>query len=136
MAGAGDCFWIETNYSEEGTLVGHLFVVILDPEEITKNTIIVPIDTLRSKKQDQTTILDPGDHEFVKTKSFLNYNRAKIRSVTFIEQMIESGKAKIQPPMKPDVLDRIIRGLRKSEHTPQEVLVMYGYYMIRKIGKS
>jgi len=136
MPGAGDCFWIETSYGEDGTAVGHLLVIILDPEEYTKNTIVIPIDTFRSNKQDQTTILNPGDHEFIKAKSFLNYNRARILSIATIEGLIKEGRAKIKPAMKPDILAKIVDGLRKSEHTPQEVLTLYGYYMMRRIRKT
>lgn len=132
MAGAGDCFWIETDPEENE---GHLFVIVLDPEEYTKNTIIIPVDSYTSDKQDSTTILNPGDHEFVKHKSFLNYNRARIRTMTFIEQMIKDGKAKTKPSMRSDILERITAGLRKSEHTPQEVITMYTYYMFRKLKK-
>ncbi len=136
MLGAGDCFWIETNNSEDGTIEGHLHVIILDPEEHTHNTIVIPIDTFRSKKQDQTTILNPGDHEFVISRSFLNYNRARIHSIIAIENLIKEGNAKLKPHMKPDILDRIRDGLRKSDHTPHEVLTMYGFYIMRRIGED
>jgi len=135
MTKAGDCFWIETNYDGDGYIAGHLFVIIIDPEEYTKNTIVIPVNTLRSQKQDQTTLLKPGDHEFVKDLSFANYSFARIRSVTFIEQLIKDGKAKIKDPINNSVLEKILMGIRKSEHTPQEVLAMYGYYIMRKIPK-
>ncbi len=51
MSGAGDCFLIETNYDKDGTIISHLFVIVIDPEEFTKNTIIVPIDKLTSKSR-------------------------------------------------------------------------------------
>ena len=136
MTKAGDCFWIETNYNKDGYLDGHLVVVVLDPEEFTKNTIIVPVTTLRSQKQDHTTVLNPGDHEFIKDQSFVNYAFAKIRSTSFIEQLIKEGKAKTKEPIRANILDKIVAGIRKSDHTPQEVLTMYGYYMMRKIAKK
>lgn len=136
MTKAGDCFWIETNYNKDGYLIGHLMIVAIEPEEYTNRTIIIPITTLRSHKQDQTTVLSPGDHEFIKDRSFVNYGLAKIRSVTFIEQLIEEGKAKNKEPINGNVLDKIVLGIRKSDHTPQEVLTMYGYYMMRKLSKK
>jgi hypothetical protein len=135
MAKAGDCFWLETNYDGNGYIAGHLFVIILDPEEYTKNTIVVPVNTLRSQKQDQTTLLKPGDHEFIKDLSFINYSFAKVRSVTFIEQLIRDGKAKTRDPINGSVLEKILIGIRKSDHTPQEVVTMYGYYIMRKVSK-
>jgi hypothetical protein len=135
VPGAGDCFWVETN-NQDGVLIGHLFVLLLDPEKYTQNTIIIPVDTLRSDKQDKTTILDPGDHDFITARSFLNYSRAKIYSIKNIEQMIKDGKAKLKPPMKSEILCKIIDGLRKSDHTPQEVLTMYGYYIMDRLAKD
>lgn len=132
MVKAGDCFWIETNQEKKE---GHLFVIVLEPEEFTRNTVIIPVDSYTSDKQDSTTILNPGDHDFIKHKSFLNYNRARIRTMTSIEQMIKDGKAKTKPAVSSDILERITDGLRKSEHTPQEVITMYTYYMFRKLKK-
>ncbi len=97
--------------------------------------LTVPIDKLTSQKQDQTTILNVGDHEFIKRPSFVNYNRARIKSITSIDQMIAEGKAKSRQPLKLGILQKICDGIRKSDHTPQEVLTMYGYYMMRKIKK-
>jgi len=135
MLGAGDCFLLETNRDRDGTIISHLFVIVINPEEFTKNTIVVPVDTLTSRKQDQTTTLNLGDHEFIKKPSFINYNRARIMTVTFIDQMIRDGKAKSKEPIKTEVLIKIRDGLRKSDHTPQEVLTMYGYYIMREIKK-
>ena len=136
MLEAGDCFLIETNYSEDGSIVAHLHIILLPPEEHTKNTIIVQINTLRSQKQDKTMILNPGDHEFIVNPSFVNYNRARILSITSIEAMIEQGIAKIKPPISQEILEKIIDGLRKSDHTPREVLTMYGYFMFRRLKKD
>ena len=136
MAKAGDCFWIETNHDQDGYIAGHLVIVVLDPEEFTKRTIIVPVTTLRSQKQDQTTILDQGDHEFIKHRSFINYGLAKIRSMAFIEELIKSGKGKAKDPIGDVILSKVSQGIRKSPHTPQEVVTMYGYYMMRQIPKK
>jgi len=136
MPGAGDCYLVETNHDHDGVIVRHLLVVLLDPEEYTKRTIIVPVDTLKSPKHDQTTLLNPGDHEFIKVKSYINYRMAKVRSTAFIESMIANGKATIKPPMADSVLEKIVSGLRKSPHTPDEVMSMYGNYFIRRFEKQ
>lgn len=61
MLGQGDCLLIETNVDKDGLIQAHLFVVVLEPREHTNATIIVDIETLRSPKQDQTTILRAGE---------------------------------------------------------------------------
>ena len=77
MLGTGDCLLIDTNIDKGGYLQAHLFVIILDCEEHTRNTIIVYIQTVRSNKVDRTTILNPGDHEFIKNESYFVYRRAQ-----------------------------------------------------------
>ena len=122
MIEAGACLWIETKNNQGGQIIGHLFIVALEPEEFTKNTIIIPVDC--------------GDHEFIKSRSFLNYNRSKIRSITDIERMIKDGSAKIKPPIDQKLLVKIVDGIRKSDHTPAEVCRMYESYMFRKIQRK
>ena len=65
MLGQGYCLLIETNVDKDGLIQAHLFVVVLEPREHTNATIIVNIETLRSRKQDQTTILRAGEHESI-----------------------------------------------------------------------
>lgn len=131
----GDCYLVETNRDRDGYINRHLLVVLLEPEEHTNNTIIVPVDTLKSPKHDSTTILEPGIHEFITKRSYVNYRFAKVRSISFIENMLKEKKANIKNPLDNEVVDKIVEGLRKSDYTPEEVLSMYGYYMMRKIKK-
>lgn len=132
---AGNCYLVETNRDSAGYINSHLLVVLLDPEERTNETIIVPVDTLRSPKHDTTTILEPGIHEFITKRSYINYRFAKVRSISFIENLQKEKKAKIKDSLDTKVVDKIVEGLRKSDYTPEEVLSMYGYYMMRKIKK-
>lgn len=135
MCGAGDCFLIETNYKSDGTIQSHLHIILLEPQEHTRSTIVVPVESLTSKKQDHTTILSLGEHEFIKHRSYVNYRRAKISSVIDIEKRVEENTAKKKAPIDTELLSRIVIGLKKSNHTPREVLAMYGYYLMDQLGK-
>ena len=135
MLGAGDCILVETN-SKDGVIMRHLFVILFDGEPYTGNTIITPISTLRSAKQDSTVILRPGDHEFIKVTSFVDYRSSRTSSITFINKLIEDGKASIKPPVKKDILLRIREGVRKSKMTRNDVLIAYSNQIERELNRK
>jgi len=133
MLGAGDCLLIDTNVDKGGYLQSHLFVIILDCEEHTRNTIIVYVKTVRSSKVDRTTILNLGDHDFIKHESYIKYRQAQIFSIDDLEQKILEGKAKQMASMKGDVFKRICDGIMKSSFTPVEIREMYSDYLYRRL---
>ena len=133
MLGAGDCLLIYTNVDKGGYLQSHLFVIILDCEEHTRNTIIVYVQTVRSTKADRTTILIPGDHEFIKHESHIEYRQAQIFSVEDLDQMILVCTAHQMALMKADALKRICDGIMKSRFTPCEVREMYTDHLHSKM---
>ena len=133
MLGAGDCIHIEMN--KDGKIIGHLFVILFDGETYTSNTIIVPIDTYSSEKQDKTVLLQIGDHEFITHRSFVNYSFAKVTSLTYINKLIEDRKAKSKVSVSREILIRIREGVRKSKRTPNEVLIAYSNHMDRELKK-
>jgi len=134
MLGAGDCLLIDTNQDEGGYLQSRLFVIILDCEEHTKNTIIVYAQTLRSPRADRTTVLHPGEHKFIKHDSHIEYRQAKIVSAMDLERMIQEGQARPMDKMGNDVFKRICDGILKSPFTPMEVREMYNNYLYRNLN--
>jgi hypothetical protein len=120
----GDCLLIETN-REEGIIKSHLFVLIVEMEAYTRNTIIVNIQSINSEKYDHTTRLKPGDHEFIIHDSFVNYRLARIISMDELEVKIRIGLAVVKKPFTNDILNRICEGICKSDFTPMEVVEMY-----------
>lgn len=133
MLGAGDCIHMEMN--KDGEIIGHLFVVLFDGEPYTNNTIIVPVDTFHSDKQDKTTLLEEGDHEFIKRKSFVNYRLAKTTSLKYIDELIEQGKVKREEAVSEEILLKVREGVRKSKQTPNQILIAYSNHMDRELGK-
>ncbi len=132
MVGAGDCFLIETDRYEDGSIRSHLHVIVIDCEEHTGTTIIVVVETLTSKK-DTTVVLRQGDHEFIKQDSYVNYRRAKTTSNTDIEHLVKRGKARPMGSIKGDLLKRIEQGLKASVFTPQYVVDFYAQFRDRKM---
>lgn len=118
---AGDCFLAETGPIRGGAIVRHLFVLLIDPEPNTGNTVTVPSSTIRSPKCDQTCTLKPGEHDFIEDPSFIDYSFAEVESEDDILAMIKSRDASHKDPVTPELLERIQSGLTASKHTRRRV---------------
>jgi hypothetical protein len=134
LLGAGDCIHIEAHRGDK--IIGHLFIVLFDGEKYTHNTIIVPIDTLRSDKQDKTVTLQIGDHEFITDTSFVNYGFARVISLAYVDRLLETGKAKSKPSIGKEILMRVREGVRKSKRTPNDVLIAYSNHVYKELNKQ
>lgn len=126
MYTCGDCVLIETNYYEDGRPKAHLFVVILDAEHDEDTTILIPMDKIPQRGYfDPTTLLQKGDHDFVKFTSYMNYYEGRIRT----KKWIDANHKSIQPKIRQDIFHRICDGIITSEQTPNDV---YDTYLFRK----
>jgi len=134
MLQKGDCFLIETNRDETGAIHYHLFVMLLDPRTDKKETIIVNLDKLTSPRQDQTTVLNTGDHEFIKRPTYVNYRMARIISEKDLLELVNSGIAIKRTPMENGVLQRIREGVLKSPFTPGGVCEFYEDYLYEQLS--
>ena len=121
MFSAGDCLHIETNPNAFNEIKAHLHVVIIDIIPTTGETIIVPVETHTSEKQDGTTFLYTGDHQFIKQKSYVNYRRARIHTKDDLQNWIDTGIAKKMKPLEADVLQRVKNGVIESKRTFSDV---------------
>ncbi len=135
MLEAGDCYLVTTNKDLDGYEAKHLFVILLDGEQFTGTTIVVPVNTYDSDKQDQTTLLQLGEHEFIIGVSFANYSRARITSIKDIQRVIDEKKATQKTRFSAEILERICEGVLKSKRTPNEVKQLYSHFMFRKLPK-
>lgn len=133
MFTAGNCYWIETNKKEDGTLEGHFFVIALEYD--SERIIIVNIDKIGSRKHfDKTTIIRPGEgHEFIVRDSYVNYRRARLISIQKIRQLLKDNIAKYRGMMDMKVITKIIEGIGNSPYTKNEVKELYFEYLYKKL---
>ena len=70
---------------------------------------------------DPAFTLNPGDHEFIKHESFINYPRARIIPVKQIERGLESSnkheKFILKETADLSIVGHICRGLLESPHS-------------------
>lgn len=133
MWNAGDCFLLETNIDKGGKRKAHLFIIILSIHSDTEKTIIVHVQSIRSQKDDQTTILKAGDHDFITHDSYINYRMAQLVSKNSLLKTFSEHKFKAKSPMKKEIFERICNGILKSPFTPNEVKELYEDYLYKQI---
>lgn len=98
----------------------HLIILCSDPvfygEIGTEAVLSVNVSSWRegSKLNDPTCILDVGDHPFIRHKSFCVYSKAVPLNVLRLEARVTDGTIKDLGIIKPEILERVIKGLHKS----------------------
>ena len=118
MLTCGDTFYAGDTEDDEP----HLIVIITpaEPGEV----VTVPITT-RRRKSEALTVLNVGDHPFIRHASVAAYAYARIRPIDDIEAAIRSGNAKQMEQVTAVLLKRIRMGLRDSDFTPNGVRHFY-----------
>lgn len=93
----------------------HLWIVLTDPDRDNR-VLIVSLTTLR-EGQDQTVILNVGDHPFINRPSSVFYRQVEIVDSIKLEQAEKAGSIARRENCSPEVLRLIRDGVSASPHT-------------------
>lgn len=117
----GDCIFIESRQ----TLQKHLFVIITEPGGDPPTALVVNFTTHRPNFDD-TTILDVGDHSFIKRKSLVNYARAAVADINKVEDRLAGDRTLLhREKCSPELLQKIREGVLNSPHTTPRIRRYY-----------
>lgn len=83
--------------------------------------LLLPVVTWRRDKDDNTCILNAGDHRFIKHKSIVSYRQAAICGA---EEM-EGKEVRPHDAAPPQLIERVCRGILKSPRTPEGIRDYY-----------
>lgn len=93
----------------------HLFVLLTDPLGDAKEVFAVPISTyLDDGTDDEACKLFAGDHEFIKTKSFVRYRRARVECAQTLINGAKDGVFKPMACLDTPVFARVCHGVSVS----------------------
>jgi len=95
----------------------HLWIVLTEPNEEGKVVIV----NLTSGVFDQSCILEPGDHPFVRHTSTIRYQKAMLCSHEKLEESVRAGSVRRREPVAMEIVKRIWRGALVSDYTPGKV---------------
>jgi hypothetical protein len=109
---------------------GHLWVVVSDPAANPGRVVIVSMTTDRGI--DPSCILEPGDHPFIRHRTSMRYDLARLVTDANLERNLASNTIRLQKPVSQGVLDRIRQGAAAAATTDRipfgckEVLIDQG----------
>lgn len=115
---AGECLLIES-----GPVGKHLFVLVLDKKINNKLCILsVPICTAReSARIDESCMVQPGEHPFVKSESFVEYRNSRIDLVDNLLNRVKEKTFIPHDPASKELLDKIKDGLKASKEVKRHI---------------
>lgn len=74
---------------------------------------------------DRTCILLPGDHSFIKQDSYVAYNFLSQIQQPHLDRMVQLRDYHPKEDCRPDVLQRILDGVERTEEAPRGLVAEY-----------
>ena len=104
-----------------GPVTPHLWIVVTQPDPQTRLCAIVSVTTLRNSK-DQTIILRPGNHPFLRHDSTIFYGDAMIVDARRLDAEIAAGLALRRDNCTQATLKLVQDGVLASPFTRMKVV--------------
>jgi hypothetical protein len=123
MAELGDSFMLP----KPGHDTEHLWVLITNPDPESYEAIMVNITTQRPHS-DKTTVLDSGEHPFIKQPSVVFYSDARTVDTRLLDAAVQRGAYRGHAAFDAAVLGKIQAGLAVSPFTPRKIKSAYATY--------
>lgn len=98
----------------------HLVFILTDPDPDHGWAVTAMLVTQRPHT-DRTTLLDVGDHPFIRHGSAVDFGTATFAAAARLEDALRSGRATLAADMTADLLARVRAGLLASGRTPNAV---------------
>lgn len=119
----GDCLLINS-----GPVGKHLFVIVIEASDGKQPKFIsVPICTVREHARiDDACILQPGEHPFVKSESFIQYRYARDDSSEHLSKCVHEGTFIPQDSASPALINKIKAGLTNSRFVSRHIKDLLG----------
>lgn len=104
----------------------HLFICLTDVVGTSKETLMVSASTHRAGfPADDTCHLFAGDHPFIKHKSYIDYQNARVIEADKLVKGERQGLLKAMDPLESSVFARVCYGLETSPFTALKYLEFY-----------
>jgi hypothetical protein len=127
--GAGQTFLFDLKQE-----TAHLWVICTDPDT-DGQCLIVSLTTLKGSK-DQTVILNGTDHQFLKHATSVAYAQSDLISIELLQELISSGRARMQSPMTPSITALIVDGFPASQFTKKRIVSFVRDYKLAALSRK
>lgn len=93
----------------------HLHILLTSPSQKHPDKVLIAnLSSFVQGVHEESCILEPGDHPFIKHRSYIPYNKAKIFALQNLRDGIAQGLYRPRDPVGHDVFKRICNGLEQS----------------------
>lgn len=97
----------------------HLHVVLTDSFGRASQVLVTSIASIRTKKFDNTRLLEPNEHEFIRRHSYVFYRETSLLGVQRIEACLESKEYAQKEDISEELYYRIASGVFESRQCPK-----------------
>lgn len=107
----------------------HLFFIVLGPIIMPmggKEPQFVSVNATTIKENlpfDDACILNPGDHPFIRHKSYISYRYARVDTMGHLEKMKDIWIP--HEDCSPEVLERIVAGAKRSRLVRRDLKLLF-----------
>ena len=98
----------------------HLFIILNKPKDFAghrNSSVLVNVSSIRKAPHDDTCILEPGSHPFIKQRSYIAYRHARVDREERLIQKVNASLFRPHDPLDDELLKRVQIGLYKSPQT-------------------
>jgi hypothetical protein len=113
---AGQTFLFPLN---DNTRPAHLWIIATEPNP-EGMFAVASFTSLRGAK-DQTVVVRPAEHPFVKWDTCISYALAEVSNVDRLQEQLNCGRAKMHQDVSAPVLALILDGFTASDYTKKRV---------------
>jgi hypothetical protein len=103
----------------------HLFVVVTDKCKADSHLLINITSVHPGMKHDETTIIEAGEHPFIKHQSYVEYRRAEIFQAAWLTKMVAGKVYTAHSDASEELLQAIVDGIEDSDFIAQRIVNYY-----------
>jgi len=102
-------------------MAAHLWVVCAEPLSDLDERVIVSVTSDGPHISDRSCPLEPGEHDFIKHRSFVLFRKARVVTVGDMTAWQSRGYLSPKAALEPDIANRIREAALISPYTPRAV---------------
>jgi hypothetical protein len=96
----------------------HLFIILNDACKDGKHALASISSVKQGQFFDETCVIEANEHTFIKRKSFVKYNMARVLTTTHIVKCVEGWTFMPKDSISQEITDRMFAGALASDFTP------------------
>jgi hypothetical protein len=115
---SGDTFTLK-----DKSVDSHLWIIVSDPAVDAERVLFVSMTSYDVTKE-KVCLLDVGDHPFIKHRTCIAYDFAKVAPLKALVALRDQGQLTVSQPVSDELLERICQGISLSRRISVEYVML------------